>query len=57
MSHSFSLCALFIEPMVGKAQAKMLEEDLRSHMNCRHIYSLLADAVAVAVDTLYSFLS
>ena len=38
---------LSAEPRVGKAQVKSLEEELRSHSNCRHIYSLLADAAAI----------
>ena len=40
----FTLFTLFVEFRVGKARAKRLEEDLRSHRNCRHIYALLADA-------------
>lgn len=51
-----SLFKLFTEPRIGKVQVKRLEEDSRSQRNCRHIYSLLADAAAVAVDTLYSLL-
>ena len=43
----FTLLALFAEPKVGKARAKKLE-DARSHRKCRHVYSLLADAAAVA---------
>ena len=43
----FTLLALFAEPKVGKARAKRLE-DARSHRKCRHVYSLLADAAAVA---------
>ena len=50
------LFILFAELRVGKAQAKRLEEDWRSHRNCRRIYSLLADAAAVAVDMPYSLL-
>ena len=42
---------LFAELRVGKARAKRLEEDARSHRNCRHIYSLLADLAAVAAAT------
>ena len=42
------LFLLFAEPRVGKAQAKRLERDSRSHRNCRHIYSLLVDAAAIA---------
>ena len=41
------LFILFTEPRVGKAQAKRLEEDLRSHRNCRHVYSLLAGMAAI----------
>ena len=33
---------VFTEPRVSKARAEELEEDSRSHRNCRHIYSLLA---------------
>ena len=45
----FTLLTLFTEPRVGKAQTKRLEENSRSHSSsCRHIYSLLADAAAVA---------
>ena len=51
-----SLFKLFTEPRIGKVQVKRLEEDSRSQRNCRHIYSLLADAAAVAVDTLHSLL-
>ena len=42
------LVTLFSEPWVGKAQAKRLEEYLRSCRNYRYIYSLLTDAAAVA---------
>ena len=49
----FTLFALFVEFRVGKARAKRLEEDLRSHRNCRHIYSVLADAAAVAAAIAY----
>ena len=45
----FTLCTLFVESRVGNAQAKRLEEDTKSHRNCRHIYSLLAGTAAVAV--------
>ena len=51
------IASLFMEHRIGKAQAKRLEEDSRSHRNYRHIYSLLANAAAIAVDTLYSLLS
>ena len=50
------LFTMVAESRVGKAQAKRLEEDLRNHRNWRHIYPLLADAAAVAVDMLYSLL-
>ena len=43
---------LTVHTVVDKIQAKRLEEDVRSLRNCRHIYSLLADAAAVAADTL-----
>lgn len=39
---------MFAEPMVGKAQAKRLEENSKSHRNCRCIYSLLASAAALS---------
>ena len=45
----FTLFTLITETRVGKARAKRLEGDLRSCRNCRHIYSLLADAAAMAV--------
>ena len=48
----FELCALFAEPMEGKAQAKRLGENSRSHRNCRGVYSLLARAAALAAETL-----
>ena len=44
----FTLCTLFTEPRVGKVQAQRLEEDAKSHRNCRHSYSLLADSAAIA---------
>ena len=56
----FTLFSLFDEPREGKAQAKRLEEDERSHRNCRHVFfspgwqgghntaSFLADTAAVA---------
>ena len=46
------IASLFTEHRIGKAQAKRLEEDSRSHRNYRHIYSLPAGAAAVAADTL-----
>ena len=36
LSRCISLCALFDEPMAGKAQAGKLEENSRSERNCRH---------------------
>ena len=50
----FTLSALFAEPRVSKAQVKSKEEDVRSHRNCRHIYSPLAATEAITVFTLYS---
>ena len=47
----FILSSLFIEPRVGKARTKRLEEDLRSHRSCRHVYSLLADTAVTAAAT------
>ena len=47
----FTLSTLFTEPRIGKVQAKSLEGDARSCRNCRHIYSLLADAAAIAAAT------
>ena len=46
--------ALFTEPRIGKALAKRQEEELRNHRNCRHVYSLLADAAAIAVCAIFS---
>ena len=43
----FIQLALFTEPRVGKALAKRLEEDTRSHRNSRHIYSLLIGSAAI----------
>ena len=51
----FTLSTLFAEPRVGKVQAKRLEGDLRRHRNCRYIYYLLADTVAISVDTLFLY--
>ena len=42
-----SLFTLFTELMVGKAQAKRLEENLRNCRNCKQFYSLLAGAAAI----------
>ena len=57
LSCCISLCTVFIEPRVGKAQAGKLAEDSRSHRNFKHIYALLASTLAIAADTLYSLLS
>ena len=43
----FPLSSLFTEPRVGKACAKSLEGDLRSHRNCRYVYSLLTGTTAI----------
>ena len=40
-SHLFTPSALFTESRVHEAGAKRQEEDMRSHRNWRHIYSLL----------------
>ena len=50
LSSCISLCALFAEPVVGKAWARRLEENARSHRNCRCVYSLPAGAAAIAAD-------
>ena len=50
------LVAQFAEPSVRKLSAK-IQGDSRSHRNCRHVYSLLAGAAAVAADMLDSLLS
>ena len=57
LSHCISLFSLFAGPRVAKVWAKRLEEDSRSHGNCRHVYPLPADTAAVAVDMLYSLFS
>ena len=44
------LFTLFTEPVVGKAQAKRLEENLRNSSSCKYVYSLLAGAAAIAAD-------
>ena len=49
LSCCISLCALFAEPMVGKAWSERLEENSRSCRNCRHIYSHLVDTAAITV--------
>ena len=45
----FTLCTLFAEPRVVKAWAKRLEEDWRSHRNCRHFHCLLAGKAAITL--------
>ena len=52
----FTLFTLFAEPRVGKAWAKRLEEDARSHRDDKSIYCLLAGSAAIAEDRLYSLL-
>ena len=47
LSSCISLCALFAEPVVGKAWARRLEEEPR---DCRRVYSLLAGTAGVAAD-------
>ena len=42
-----ALSTPFTDPAVGKAQAKILEGDSRSHRSCRHVYSLLAGRAAI----------
>ena len=37
-----SLCTLFVEPRVGKPSEGKLEENMKSCMICRHVYSLWA---------------
>ena len=46
-------CLLFAEPRVGKAQAKRMEEDSKSHRNCRHNYSLLHGTEAITLPLLW----
>ena len=43
------LLTLFAEPRGGRVGVKKLKEDSRSHRNCRHVYSLLADAADAAI--------
>ena len=52
-----SHCAQFVEPRVGAAPAGRLDEDSRSHGDCRHGGAPLAGPAAVAGDTLWSPLS
>ena len=47
LSCCIPLCPLFVEPRVGKAQAKRLERDLRSRRNFRQVYSLLVGTAAI----------
>ena len=42
-----TVSALFAEPRAGKAQAKRLGGDSRSHRKCRHVYSPLAGKAAI----------
>ena len=63
VSHSSSLCALFIEPMVGKAWTKGLEENSRIlgtanmfilldwHSNCSSRHAVFSSLVVDPVDT------
>ena len=44
---------LFTEHRVGEARAGKLEEDARSHRNCKCVYSLLTSKVAAAAAMLY----
>ena len=57
LSFCISLCAVFIEPRVGKAWAKSLKENSESLSNFRCIYSILADTATITTDTVYSLLS
>ena len=41
------LFIVLVESRVGKVQAERLEEDLRSHRDCRHVFSLLAGLAAL----------
>ena len=41
------LFALFAEPRVSQAQVKRLEDDSRSHRNCRHPFSFLNGMAAI----------
>ena len=50
LSCYISLCALFAEPRVGKVETGKLEENSKSHRNCRHVYFLWAGKAAVAAD-------
>ena len=47
LSCCIPLCPLFVEPRVGKAQAKRLERDSRSRRNFRQVYSLLVGTAAI----------
>ena len=44
------LFILLVESRVGKVQAERLEEDLRSHRNCRYVYFPLASTTSVVAD-------
>ena len=48
----FSLSSLFAEPRDHKVRAMRLEGYWRSHLNYRHIYSLLGGTAAIAVSSL-----
>ena len=41
------LFIVLVESRVGKVRAERLEEDLRSHRDCRHVFSLLAGLAAL----------
>ena len=45
---------LFTEARVGKARVGKLEEDARSHRNCKCVYSLLISKAAAAAAMLDS---
>ena len=47
LSCCIPLCPLYVEPRVGKAQAKRLERDSRSRRNFRQVYSLLVGTAAI----------
>lgn len=48
---------LFTEARVGKARVGKLEEDARSHRNCKCVYSLLTSKAAAAAAMLYSLVA
>ena len=49
----FTLFALFAEPRVGKAPAKRLGEDSRSHRKCRRVNFLLVGMAATTQSLLW----